>query len=61
MNPVWGLLAGIFIVLMMLAFIGVWVWSWLPRHKRDFTAMACLPLEDEDCARAGDVVRRDAR
>lgn len=47
MIPLWGPVAGIFIVLMMLAFIGVWVWAWLPRHKRHFGAMASLPLEDE--------------
>lgn len=52
MTPIWGPLAGVFIVLMMLAFIGVWVWAWLPRHKRHFGTMAGLPLEDDDNAPA---------
>ena len=57
MNPVWGHVAGVFIVLMMLAFIGIWIWAWLPRHKRKFDALARLPLEEEDAAAipSGDV------
>lgn len=50
MNPVWGPIAGAFIVLMMLTFIGIWIWAWLPRHKRSFDELARLPLEDEDGA-----------
>lgn len=47
MNPVWGHVAGVFIVLMMVAFIGIWVWAWLPRHRRVFGNLARLPMEDE--------------
>lgn len=46
MNPVWGHLAGVFTLLLMAAFIGVWVWAWLPRHRRRFGGMARLPMED---------------
>lgn len=54
MNPIWGPIAGAFIVLMMLAFIGIWIWAWLPRHKRSFGEMARLPMEDEsDTGSAG--------
>ncbi|MEO8857852.1 MAG: cbb3-type cytochrome c oxidase subunit 3 [Burkholderiaceae bacterium] len=48
MNPIWGPIAGVFIVLMMLAFIGIWIWAWLPYHKRTFNEMARLPMSDED-------------
>lgn len=48
MNPVWGHVAGVFIVLMMLAFIGIWIWAWLPRHKRSFGELARLPMRDRD-------------
>ena len=48
MNPIWGQIAGAFIVLMMLAFIGIWIWAWLPYHKRDFNELARLPMQDED-------------
>ncbi|MEO8835908.1 MAG: cbb3-type cytochrome c oxidase subunit 3 [Caldimonas sp.] len=47
MNPVWGPIAGAFIVLMMLAFLAIWIWAWLPYHKRDFDELARLPMEDE--------------
>ena len=33
---------------MMLTFIAIWIWAWLPRHKRGFDALARLPLEHED-------------
>lgn len=48
MNPLWGHIAGVFIVLMMATFIGIWVWAWLPRHKRAFGELASLPMQDED-------------
>lgn len=48
MNPVWGHVAGVFIVLMMATFIGIWIWAWLPRHKRAFGDLARLPMQDED-------------
>lgn len=50
MNPLWGPIAGGFIVVMMLAFVCIWIWAWLPRHKRRFDALARLPLEDDDAA-----------
>lgn len=54
MNPLWGHLAGVFTVLLMVAFIGVWIWLWLPRHRRTFGSMARLPMEDE--ARSDDTI-----
>ncbi|MBS0456769.1 MAG: cbb3-type cytochrome c oxidase subunit 3 [Proteobacteria bacterium] len=50
MNPAWGVVAGVFIVCMMLTFIGIWIWAWLPYHKRSFDDLARLPMEDEDAA-----------
>jgi cytochrome c oxidase cbb3-type subunit 4 len=47
MNPIWGHIAGAFIIAMMVAFIGIWIWAWLPYHKRTFGALARLPMEDE--------------
>lgn len=46
MSALWGHLVGVLIVLMMAAFIGIWIWAWLPRHKRRFGAMARLPMQD---------------
>ena len=47
MNPIWGPIAGGFIIAMMIAFIGIWVWAWLPYHKRTFNDLAKLPMEDD--------------
>lgn len=47
MNALWGHLTGVFIVLMMFAFVSIWIWAWSGRHKRVFNRMAELPLEDD--------------
>lgn len=47
MNPLWGHAVGVFIVLMMTGFIGIWIWAWLPRHRRQFDQLAQLPMEDQ--------------
>ncbi len=46
-NPIWGQVVGVFIVLMMITFIGIWIWAWRKYHKPTFNRMARLPLEDE--------------
>jgi len=48
MTPLWGHIVGIVTLIVMLAFIGVWAWAWLPRHKRAFDALARLPLEEPE-------------
>jgi cytochrome c oxidase cbb3-type subunit 4 len=48
MNPIWGSIAGAFIVAMMLTFIAIWIWAWLPHHKRSFSELARLPMADDD-------------
>ena len=47
MNPVWGHIAGVFIVLMLVSFIGIWIWAWRKYHRKTFSRMARLPMEDE--------------
>ncbi len=39
---------GIILVLLMGAFIGLWIWAWSSKRKSDFEEAASLPLEDED-------------
>jgi cytochrome c oxidase cbb3-type subunit 4 len=46
MNPLWGQLIGVVTLVLMLVFIGIWAWAWLPHHKREFDALAKLPMED---------------
>ena len=48
MSPFWGHLAGVMIVLMMVSFVGIWIWAWRKYHKPVFDQMAQLPMQDED-------------
>ena len=48
MSPFWGHVVGVFTVAVMAAFIGVWIWAWLPFHKRAFDALAAIPMQDGD-------------
>jgi len=50
MNPFWGHLAGVITLIVMFAFIGIWVWAWLPNHKRAFDRLALLPMQDGEDA-----------
>lgn len=47
MNAVWGNLVGVFIILIMATFIGIWIWAWQKRHRKTFDRMARLPMEDK--------------
>ncbi|HMN43070.1 MAG TPA: cbb3-type cytochrome c oxidase subunit 3 [Povalibacter sp.] len=51
MNELWGHVIGVFIVVLTLTFIGIWVWAWLPHHRKNFDALAHLPMHDEDESR----------
>ena len=46
-NPIWGHVAGVVIAMMMISFIGIWIWAWRRYHKPTFNRMAQLPMEDE--------------
>lgn len=54
MNPIWGHLAGVITVILMLTFVGIWIWAWNARHERVFDRLARLPLE-------GDAVGNDEK
>ena len=51
MNPAWGTVAGIVTLIVMLVFLGIWAWAWLPHHKREFDALAELPMKDAESER----------
>ena len=38
------MVSGIVTVILLLLFIGGWIWAWSPRRKRDFDEAARLPL-----------------
>lgn len=56
MSPAWGPIAGVITIVLMLVFIGIWIWAWRPRHRREFDALARLPMSD---ARAGSAIDED--
>jgi cytochrome c oxidase cbb3-type subunit 4 len=45
---VWGQIAGMMIILMLLTFCGIWIWAWHGRHRSTFDALARLPMNEED-------------
>jgi cytochrome c oxidase cbb3-type subunit 4 len=61
MSPFWGHVVGVFTVVVMAAFIGVWIWAWLPFHKRAFDALAAIPMQDgdDDSAETADAAARE--
>ena len=40
------MLSGIVTAVLLVLFIGGWIWAWRPARKADFDAAARLPLED---------------
>jgi cytochrome c oxidase cbb3-type subunit IV len=40
------MISGILTGVLLLTFIGLWVWAWSRRRKTDFDEAAHLPLED---------------
>ena len=55
MSATWGHLIGVLTVLIMLSFIGIWIWAWLPHHRRDFDRLARLPMGDHAAKRTNPV------
>jgi cytochrome c oxidase cbb3-type subunit 4 len=50
MSGIWGHLAGVWIVVLMLVFLGIWYWAWRPRHKDTFDALARVPMLEDPVA-----------
>jgi cytochrome c oxidase cbb3-type subunit 4 len=43
-----NLLRGVFLVLLIIAFLGMWIWAWSSKRKPEFQEMSRLPLEEDD-------------
>ena len=41
------MISGIVTAILLLSFIGGWIWAWSPKRRRDFDAAAQLPLDDD--------------
>lgn len=44
-------ISGLITLVLLLAFIGGWIWAWSAKRKPQFDAAAKLPLEDEPQSR----------
>ncbi|HEY5852408.1 MAG TPA: cbb3-type cytochrome c oxidase subunit 3 [Lysobacter sp.] len=40
--------SGIITAVLLVLFIGGWIWAWSPRRKQEFDAAAQLPLDEHD-------------
>jgi cytochrome c oxidase cbb3-type subunit 4 len=54
MSAAWAHLVGVMIVILMVSFIGIWIWAWLPYHARSFDRLARMPMHDDAAAAAVD-------
>lgn len=49
-----GGIRGILMLLLMAAFIGLWIWAWSSKRKQTFNQASMLPLEeDQEITAAG--------
>jgi cytochrome c oxidase cbb3-type subunit 4 len=53
LNGIWVNGVGVMILILMLVFIGIWLWAWLPYHKKNFDALARIPMHDDAADAAG--------
>jgi len=44
------MMSGIISALLLVLFVGGWIWAWSPKRKSEFEAAARLPLDNEDPA-----------
>jgi cytochrome c oxidase cbb3-type subunit IV len=54
MSALWGHFVGVVIALLMVSFVGIWIWAWLPHHRDTFAAHSRIPLHDDDLPAADD-------
>ena len=45
------MVSGIVTVLLLVVFVGGWIWAWSPRRRREFDEAARLPLAEESADR----------
>lgn len=41
------MISGILTTVLLLTFIGLWIWAWSRRRRDDFAEAANIPLEDD--------------
>ena len=58
MNGLWGQVAGVVTIVLLIVFVAIWVWAWRPRHARRFDELARIPMLDANVSASGDEPRR---
>ena len=43
-----GVIRGILMIGLIIAFLGMWVWAWSGKRKKAFHDASMLPLEEDD-------------
>jgi cytochrome c oxidase cbb3-type subunit 4 len=43
-----NLARGAVLILLIIAFLGIWAWAWSKKRKAEFHAASMLPLEEDD-------------
>jgi cytochrome c oxidase cbb3-type subunit 4 len=43
-----NLARGVALILLIIAFLGIWAWAWSKKRKAVFHAASMLPLEEDD-------------
>jgi cytochrome c oxidase cbb3-type subunit 4 len=43
-----NLVRGAVLILLIIAFLGIWAWAWSKKRKPEFDAASRLPLEEDD-------------
>lgn len=41
------LLRGLALIMLIVAFIGMWIWAWSDKRKADFKEMSELPMQED--------------
>lgn len=41
------MISGILTAILLVTFVGIWIWAWSKKRQPDFTETANLPLEDD--------------
>jgi len=50
---------GTMLVILMVAFVGLWIWAWSRKRKATFDRAALLPLEDDNGGVPGNEKEKD--
>jgi cytochrome c oxidase cbb3-type subunit 4 len=56
-----NLARGAVLILLILAFLGIWAWAWSKHRKPEFHAASMLPLEEDDGYVPGNQVNNESK